>query len=90
MISRARPMSDIQVKQTYTYRAFVVPPPASKKTRPGGILAILASRVIQHHLTTCHNTTWTGEGASTKRCAAPSINNSRPPHCLIPRRGPRT
>ncbi len=34
VISRARPMSDIQVKQTYTYRAVVEPPPASKKT-PG-------------------------------------------------------
>jgi hypothetical protein len=29
---RTRPMSDLQVKQTYTYRDFVVPPPVSKKT----------------------------------------------------------
>jgi hypothetical protein len=27
---RTRPMSDLQFKQTYTYRDFVVPPPASK------------------------------------------------------------
>jgi hypothetical protein len=31
VISRARPMSDIQVKQTYTYRAVAEPPPASRK-----------------------------------------------------------
>ena len=29
---RTRPVSELQVKQTYTYRDFVVPPPASTKT----------------------------------------------------------
>jgi hypothetical protein len=27
-----RPMSDLQIKQTYIYRPFVEPPPAAKKT----------------------------------------------------------
>jgi hypothetical protein len=31
VISRARPMSDLRVKQTYTHRAFVVPPPPRRK-----------------------------------------------------------
>jgi hypothetical protein len=29
---RTHPMSDLRVRQTYLYRAFVEPPPASKKT----------------------------------------------------------
>ena len=29
---RTQPMSDLRVKEVYTYRAFVEPPPALKKT----------------------------------------------------------
>jgi hypothetical protein len=29
---RTQPMSDLRVKQTYIYRAFVEPPPASKRS----------------------------------------------------------